>query len=104
MLDLDETVIAGHKFKVKFFFKNEQLVHVALSETGEIPMKEFEKFRGLLRAKYGLENSTTSSESIQLNWQVIHTTLLLKWTPLSRGMATITITYEAPIPKEAERL
>ena len=63
-----------------------------------------EKFRDLLRVKYGMENSTTSSQSVQLNWKVIHTVIQLKWTPVGRGIATLDITYEAPIPKETDRL
>ena len=104
LLELDETVIAGHTFKVKFFFNHEQLVHVALSEDGEIVLKDFEKFRDLLREKYGQEYSTTSSASMQVTWKVIKTVIQLKWTPLDRGTATLAITYEAPIPKETDRL
>jgi hypothetical protein len=104
LLMLDQTVIAGHRFKVRFYFKTERLVHVALTETGEIPMKELEKFHGLLRAKYGMEYSMQSSESVGYTWKAVQTTILLKWSPLGHGMATLTITYEAPIPKETERL
>ena len=104
LLELDQTVIAGHTFRVKFFFHEGQLVHVALSETGEILVKDFEKFRDLLRAKYGLEYSTTSSDSIQLDWKVIRTVIKLKWTPLRGNLATLSITYEAPIPTETDRL
>jgi hypothetical protein len=104
LLALDQTVIAGHRFKARFFFKTERLVQVALAETGEIPMKDFEKFRDLLRAKYGLEASMQSSESIQLTWKAVQTSILLKWTPQGHGIATLSITYEAPIPKETERL
>jgi hypothetical protein len=104
LLELDQTVIAGHRFTVKFFFKHELLVGVALAETGEIVMKDFEMFRDLLRRKYGLEYSTTSSESIELTWKAVQTVILLKWKPLRPGNATISITYEAPIPKETDRL
>ena len=104
LLDLDQTLIAGHRFNVKFFFKEERLVHVALAETAEIPMKEFEKFHGLLRAKYGMEYSMQSSESVGYTWKAVQTTILLKWSPLGHGLATLTITYEAPLPKETERL
>ena len=104
LLDLDQTVIAGHRFTVRFFFKNELLVAVALVETGEILMKDFEMFRDLLRRKYGLEYSTTSSESIELTWKAVQTVIQLKWQPLRPGSATLSITYEAPIPKETDRL
>ena len=104
LLALDQTLIAGHRFSVKFFFKAERLVHVALAETGEIPMKEFEKFHGLLRAKYGMEESMQSSESVGYTWKAVQTTIRLKWSPLGHGMATLSLTYEAPIPKETERL
>lgn len=104
LLELDQTVIAGHRFTVKFFFKHEQLVAVALTETGEILMKDFEMFRDLLRRKYGLEYSTTSSESIELTWKAVQTVIRLKWKPLRPGNATLSITYEAPIPKETDRL
>jgi hypothetical protein len=104
LLEIDETVIAGHKFVVRFFFNNGRLVHVDLFETAETLMKEFEKFRDLLRAKYGLEYSATSSASIRLEWHAIQTVIRLQWTPVSRGVATISISYDAPIPKETERL
>lgn len=104
LLDLDETEIAGHKFSVKFFFKEEQLVHVALSETGAVPLREFEKFRDLLRAKYGLENATTSSDFIEHYWKVSRTVIMLRWQPLNRGLSTLSITYEAPVPKGTDRL
>lgn len=104
LLTLDATEIAGHTFRVRFFFNDGRLVHVDLFETGEIAMKEFEKFRDLLRKKYGLEYSTTSGESIRLDWHVIQTVIRLQWTPVSHGIATLSITYDAPIPKETERL
>jgi hypothetical protein len=104
LLELDDTVIAEHHFKVRFFFNEARLVHVDLFETAEMPMKEFERFRDLLRAKYGLEYSTTSSESIRLDWHAIKTVIRLQWTPVARGVATLSITYDAPIPKDNERL
>lgn len=104
LLELEETEIAGHKFKVLFFFKEEQLVHVALSETAQTPLRDFEKFRDLLRAKYGLENATTSSDFIEVYWKVSRAVIMLKWQPLNRGLATLSITYEAPIPSGTDRL
>lgn len=104
LLQLDETVIAGHAFQVLFFFKGRQLVQVALVETGDIPVKEFEKFRQLLRGKYGLEYSTRSSEYIQVTWKAVQTVILLTWTPQGRGISTLSLTYEAPILKETYRL
>jgi len=104
LLTIDETVIAGHTFKVRFFFNEGRLVHVDLFETGEIAMKDFEKFRDLLRARYGLEYATTSSQSIRLDWHVIKTVIRLQWTPVSRGIATLSIIYDAPIPNESDRL
>ena len=104
LLEIDETVISDHRFRVRFFFNNGRLVHVDLFETAEIMMKEFEKFRDLLRAKYGLEYSTTSSVSIRLEWHVIKTIIRLQWTPVSRSIATLSISYDAPIPKDTERL
>ena len=104
LLRLDETVIADHKFTVRFFFNEGRLVHVDLFESGEFAMKEFDKFRDLLRQKYGLEYSTTSSTTMMLEWHVIQTVIRLQWTPVARGIATISISYDAPIPKETERL
>ncbi len=104
LLEIDETVIADHKFKVRFFFNEGQLVHVDLFETAEIPMKEFEKFRDLLRKKYGLEYSSTSSTSLRLDWHAVQTVIRLQWTPVAQGIAILSITYDAPIPKESERL
>jgi hypothetical protein len=104
LLELDDTVIAEHHFHVRFFFDEGQLVHVDLFETAEIPMKEFEKFRDLLRGKYGLEYSTTNSETIRLEWHVIRTIIRLQWTPVSREIATLSISYDAPVPKETDRL
>ena len=104
LLELDEAVVAGHSFTVRFFFKERQLSHVALGETGEIPAKEFEKFRILLRGKYGLEYSTLSSEYIQVTWQAVKTVIRLSWAPQGHGVATLIISYEAPILKETDRL
>ena len=104
LLELDNVVIAEHPFQVKFFFNGERLVKVSLTEVGDIPAKEFDKIRDILRAKYGHEDSTTSSESIQLNWKAVQTTLQLKWTPARSDAAVLTLTYQAPIPKETERL
>jgi len=104
LLELDETVIAGHQFKVGFFFKEGRLVLVALAEAGEIPVKDFEKFRDLLRTKYGLEYSTRNSQSLQITWKAVQTVILLTWTPHGPGIAILSITYEAPIPKETDRL
>ena len=104
LLTIDEVVIAEHTFKVRFFFDEGLLVHVDLFETGEFAMKEFEKFRDLLRKKYGFEYSTTSSTSLRLDWHVVRTVIQLQWTPVSRGIATLSISYEAPIPKEPDRL
>jgi hypothetical protein len=104
LLELDHVVIAEHTFQVKFFFNSERLVKVSLTEVGEVLAKDFEKIRELLRAKYGHEDSTTSSESIQLNWKAVQTTLQLKWTPARRDAAVLILTYESPIPKETDRL
>lgn len=104
LLELDKVVIAEHTFQVRFFFNGEQLVKVSLTEVGDIPAKEFEKIRDILRAKYGHEDSTSSSESIQLNWKAVQTTLQLKWTPARSEAAVLVLTYQAPIPKASERL
>ena len=104
LLEIAETVIADHKFTVRFFFNDGRLVHVDLFESAEMLMKEFDKFRDLLRAKYGLEYSTTNGESIRLEWHVIKTIIRLQWTPVGREVATLSISYDAPIPKETERL
>jgi hypothetical protein len=104
LLELDQVLIADYPFKVGFFFKDGQLVMVALADSGEILMKDFEKFRDLLRAKYGLEYSTTNSETLQLTWKAVKTVILLTWVPHRRELATLSITYEAPIPKETDRL
>lgn len=104
LLELDETLIAGNTFVVRFFFKERQLMHVALSETGEIPVKEFEKFRTLLRGKYGMEYSTLSSEYIQVTWKAVKTVVLLTWAPQGHGVAKLTISYEAPLLPETYRL
>jgi hypothetical protein len=104
LLEMDQVVIADFPFRVGFFFKDGQLVMVALADTGEILMKDFEKFRALLRAKYGLEYSTTSSETLALKWKAVQTVILLTWVPHGHGFASLSITYEAPIPKETDRL
>lgn len=104
LLELDETEIADRKFKVEFFFKAEQLVHVSLFANGDVNQKEFEKFRDLLRAKYNLEYSTTSSEAIQLRWNAVQTVILLTWVPLGHDNSSLEISYEAPIPKATDRL
>jgi hypothetical protein len=103
-LELDQTVIAEHPFRVLFYFKDRLLVQVALVDAGEIPVKEFEKFRELLRGKYGMEYSTRSSEYIQVTWKAVQTTILLTWTPQGHGIAILSISYEAPILKETNRL
>ena len=104
LLELDEAAIAGHTFKVGFFFKEGELAVVTLGEAGEIPVKDFEKFRDILRKHYGLEYSTLNSESLQLTWKVAQTTILLTWTPLQRGIVLLSIAYEAPSPKGRIRL
>lgn len=104
LLELDKVVIADHPFQVTFFFNGERLVKVSLTELGDVQAKDFEKIRDILRAKYGQENSTTSSESIQINWKAVQTAIRLKWTPARSESAVLTLTYEAPIPKESERL
>jgi hypothetical protein len=104
LLEIDETVIADHHFRVRFFFDEGLLVHVDLFETAEIPLKEFEQFRDRLRAKYGLEYSATSSETLRLEWHVIKSIIRLQWTPVSRGVATLSLSYDAAVPKETDRL
>jgi hypothetical protein len=105
LLEIDETVVAGHTFRVRFFFNDEnQLVHVDLFETGEILLKEFNRLRDLVREKYGMEYSTTNSASIRLDWHVARTVIQLQWAPIRHGVVTISISYDAPIPKETERL
>ncbi len=106
LLDLDSIVIADRKFKVRFFFKQEQLVNVTLVATGEIDEKEFETFRDLLRAKYDREYSTTSGMGIEVKWKAVQTVILLTWAPPGheQGSGTLAISYEAPIPKETDRL
>ncbi len=104
LLRIDETVIAGHPFHVQFFFKGQQLVAVVLTETGEIPNKDLDKFRDLLRGKYGLEYSTRSSEYIQVTWKAVQTVIQLTWAPQGRDIATLSISYEAPIITETNRL
>jgi hypothetical protein len=104
LLVLDETEIAGRQFKVEFFFKAERLVHVSLFAIGEINEKEFERFRDLLRAKYNQEYSTTSSETIQVRWNAVQTVILLTWIPVGRENSSMEISYQAPIPKETDRL
>lgn len=105
LLMLERTVIADHAFRVRFFFNpDRQLVVVALSDSGEIPAKEFERFRDLLRAKYGMEYSTRSSDHVEITWKAVQTVILLSWVPQGRGSATLSISYEAPIVKETNRL
>jgi hypothetical protein len=104
LLELDQTVIAEHPFRVLFYFKDRLLVQVALVDAGEIPVKEFEKFRELLRGKYGMEYSTRSSEYLQVTWKAVQTTIVLTWAPQGHGIATLTVSYEAPILKETNRL
>jgi len=104
LLELDEVAIADHKFKVGFFFKEGRLVVVTLGEVGEIAVKDFEKFRDLLRANYGHEYSMRNGESLQLTWKVAKTVILLTWMPEGHGIASLSIAYEAPVPKEGNRL
>lgn len=106
LLTADGVVVAGHTFRVRFYFKEGQLVHVALTEGGEVPSKEFEKFRSLLRGKYGMEQSTRSSEYIQVTWKVMATTINLTWVPQTRqkNPTSLSISYESPIIKDTERL
>ena len=99
LLEMDAVTIADHGFKVGFFFKEGQLSVVTLGAAGEIQVKEFEKFRDILRKNYGLEYSTRNSEELQLTWKVAHTVILLTWTPLGHGFAFLSIAYEAPLPK-----
>jgi hypothetical protein len=89
---------------VEFFFKEERLVQVSLFAIGDVDEKEFERFRDLLRAKYNREYSTTSSETIQVRWNAVRTVILLTWVPLGRDNSSMEISYEAPIPKESDRL
>jgi hypothetical protein len=106
LLEVDGPVIAEQKFKVRFFFKQERLVNVTLQATGEIDQKIFDIFRDLLRAKYDREYSTTSGVSIVVKWKAVQTVVLLTWTPPGhdRGNGIMAISYEAPIPKETDRL
>lgn len=99
LLELSEVSIAGQGFKVGFFFKEEQLTVVTLGAAGEIQVKEFEKFRDILRKNYGQEYSTRNSEELQITWKVAQTVILLTWTPMGRGFALLSIAYEAPLPK-----
>lgn len=104
LLELDEVPIAGLGLKAGFFFKEGQLAVVTLGAAGEIQVKEFEKFRDILRANYGHEYSTRNSEALQITWKVAHTVILLSWTPMGHGFALLSITYEAPLPKGTIRL
>ncbi len=104
LLVMDETEIADRKFRVGFYFKGERLVHVSLWAIGDVDEKEFQRFRDLIRAKYNLEYSTTSAQSIQLRWNAVQTIILLTWVPLGRDNSSLEISYEAPIPKETDRL
>ncbi|MDB6093139.1 MAG: hypothetical protein JWM32_701 [Verrucomicrobia bacterium] len=104
LLELDEYEIVGRKFRVAFFFKARRLLEVALLQTGELGPEELEKFKVILRAKYGTEYSTRSGEYIQVKWNAVQTVILLTWTPLGRGIATLSISYEAPIIDDAIRL
>jgi hypothetical protein len=99
MLELSEVSIAGQGFKVGFFFKKGQLAVVTLGAAGEIQVKDFEKFRDILRTNYGHEYSMRNSEELQVKWKVAQTTILLTWTPMGHGFATLSIAYEAPLPK-----
>ncbi|MBS0662123.1 MAG: hypothetical protein JSR48_02585 [Verrucomicrobia bacterium] len=105
-LTADEVTVAGQTFRVRFYFKDDRLVHVSLAESGEVPAKEFEKFRALLRGKYGMEQSTRSSEYIQVTWKIMATTITLTWVPQGRqkNTSSLTIAYESPIIKDSERL
>jgi len=104
LLELDSVTIADHGFKVGFFFKGGRLTVVTLGEVGEITVKDFEKFRDLLRANYGHEYSSRNAQSLQLTWMVAKTVILLTWMPEGHGIASLSIAYEAPIPKEGNRL
>jgi hypothetical protein len=104
LLKIDSVPIGGKDFTVRFYFKDRQLVHVALSAIGEISFKDFEKFRDLLRKKYEMERSTVNSEYLLVTWKIAQTTIELKWTPKSREIATLTITYDAPISKGKDLL
>jgi len=104
LLEIDQVVVAAHPFKVQFFFKDRLLAVVALTDTSEIPVKELERFRELLRAKYGQEYSTRSSEFVEITWKAVQTLVKLTWAPVGRDIATLAITYEAPIVKDPLRL
>jgi len=104
LLALDGTEIYGGKFRVEFFFKEGQLTHVSLFAIGDVDEKAFEYFRDRLRAKYNQEYSTTSGEKIQIRWNAVQTIILLTWVPLGRDNSSMEISYEAPIPKETDRL
>ena len=106
LLELAETVVADRKFRVQFFFKPDRLVNVTLLDLAEVDQKEFETFLDLLRAKYCHEYSTTSGVSVVVRWNAVKTIVLLTWTPPGhdRGNGIMTISYEAPIPKDTDRL
>lgn len=104
LLSQDETEIAGGRFRVAFFFKGERLVRVSLFAIGDVDEKAFDHFRDLLRAKYNQEYSTTSGQTIQVRWNAVQTVVLLTWIPMGRDDSSMEISYEAPIPKETDRL
>jgi hypothetical protein len=104
LLQIPSTVIGGQEFAVHFFFKERALVQVSLTATGEITFKDFEKFRDLLRKKYDLERSSVNSDYLLVTWKIALTTIQLTWTPRHREIATLVITYEAPIAKPTDRL
>ena len=58
----------------------------------------------MLSGKYGLEYSTRSSEYIQVTWKAVQTVIQLTWAPQGRDIATLSISYEAPIITETNRL
>ncbi|MDB6168068.1 MAG: hypothetical protein JWM88_932 [Verrucomicrobia bacterium] len=104
LLVLDSVAIADRAFTVRFFFKDRLLVQVLLETTGQISFKDFEKYRDLLRRKYELERSTVNGDHLLVTWKVGQTTLTLAWTPKGRDIATLTITYDAPIAKTTDLL
>jgi hypothetical protein len=104
LLQIPRTVIGDREFTVHFFFKDGALVQVTLNATGEITFKDFEKFRDLLRHKYDMERSTVNAEYLLVTWKIAQTTIELTWTPKRREIATLAITYEAPIAKPTDRL
>ena len=104
LLAVDAYEIAGRNFHVQFFFREQRLVRVTLTDSGVISVKEFERLRDLLRGQYGQENSTRSSEFIEVTWKAVQTTIKLEWIPGHRDQATLAISYDAPIPKQTPRL